>query len=480
MSINLYLAIFVGIKTNLYSLMKKSAIIGALLCSSFISQAQISEVTDIDDLALIYIGSQHRPDWNKDLFRPYVMHEYPDGTQSWMFDGFLMIEFQIWNKSGQVVSLGESNGYGAQKEDWENLIDAQLGIKTGLGCKALDELIGELIPVLGEPGHKHKVVFTLPIPELKSGATWGEINGRALNFQSVADRISALKWYVDLVMELWNECDFKNIELDGVYWTKESFSNDDKFMISQANDYFHRLGLLTYWIPYFTAGNRFQWNELGMDVAYLQPNYYFNANTPKTQLYKAIDDAWEHEMGLEIEFEGYNFGYDPVNGVRTKYAPGNMGLYGFSPAFYQRLVDYLDAFDDEAVFEFLPIAYYTGFQAVYDFMTSGNNKDKELMNRLAEYLNARHVVTGWDKEPSAGIDDVMIADYEIAYGVNGAIYIADKYADKVTIYSLDGKTVYTSSANVKGEKMFYGRTVECRPGVYVVRADGKSVKVVVK
>ena len=46
----------------------------------------------IDDLALIWVGSRHRPDWNKELFTQYLVHEYPDGHKSWLFDGFLMID----------------------------------------------------------------------------------------------------------------------------------------------------------------------------------------------------------------------------------------------------------------------------------------------------------------------------------------------------------------------------------------------------
>lgn len=180
--------------------MKKIVIAAGMLLSSLMSYAQFSTATDIDDLALIYIGSQHRPDWNKDLFAPYVYHTYPDGTKSWMFDGFLMIEFVAYNELGQQVSFGESAAsvFGAKRKDWERLLHEQLGTYSGNGCRALDNLIDEMIPELGAPGHKHKVVFTLPVAEIKSDI-WGEIDGVKLDFTQSADRIKGMKWYADLL-----------------------------------------------------------------------------------------------------------------------------------------------------------------------------------------------------------------------------------------------------------------------------------------
>lgn len=441
------------------------------------SAVLLSEVTQINDLALIYTGSQHRPDWDKELFRPYVVHEYADGRKSWMFDAFLMIEFMKWNENGVQVSFGEYNAQASQKKDWIDLLDIQLGTKTGFGCKALDELIGELIPELGQPGYKHKVVLTMPSAESKSGNTWGEVDGKQLNFTSAADRLTALKWYADLMEQKWAEAGFKNLELEGIYWVKEAFSDADRATVTDANEYFKsKKGFKVFWIPYFTASSRFDWAKLGIDVAYLQPNYYFQETTPISQLYQAVEDAWENGLGLEIEFEGYNYAYNFNSGVRTKISPVNNGLYDKSPAFYQRLVDYIDHFEKEAVFTYLPIAYYSGFEGVYDFMTSGNKKDHELMDRIALLMNARHVENGWDREPMAGIDDVTVGDHNIAYAVDGGIYIADPAASEVEVYTADGRQIFVTN----GERMNYGGVFACPRGVYIVRCGDRAVKVAVR
>lgn len=475
--------------------MKKILLSTAVLLSSLSAFAQydsFSATSDIDDLALIYIGGQQRPDWNKDLFEPYVVHTYADGTRSWMFDGFLMIEFAAYNdaRGGVMVSFGETGDWAidSRREDWERLINVQMGTYDGNGCRALDNLIDELIPELGEPGHKHKVVFSLPVAESKTDY-WGEIDGKKLYFSNIADRITAMKWYSDYIDELWKAAGFKHLEYDGIYWTGESFTGSDKNMISQINEYYKAKGLNSYWIPYLTrtksdgtgdlkpTQSADSWKEVGVDQAYVQPNYYFNAAVQHKYLEQTVDYAYNHNVGLEVEFEGYNYTWNPQTHVRTRVTPANCGLYGHSPAFYQRFVDYIDYFEEMGVFDFMPIAYYCGYQGVYDFEKSGNPKDKEIMDRLATILNSRHCYTGWDVEPRmTGIDEIQLPDRVLAYGVEGAIYIADEISSSAEIYTLDGRML----CNIPADKLHYGATIACEPGIYIVKAANRSIKVAVK
>lgn len=479
--------------------MKKLYLLATLLCSSLFASAQFSTATDIDDLALIYIGSQHRPDWTKELFEPYVAHTYADGTKSWMFDGFLMIEFLAYNEQGLQVSFGETvaSVQGAKRSDWERLLSVQLGTEDGNGCRALDNIIDDLIPQLGEPGHKHKVVFTLPVAEVKSDI-WGEANGKQLNFTKIEDRIEGMKWYADLLESEWKKAGFKHLELDGVYWTCESFWGTTETMVSQVNDYYHSKDMKVYWIPYLTRYTEDSYvgtdqyldvkpnqaaergEAVGVDVTYVQPNYYFRVVSEK-YLQTAIDFAWDHDgMGLELEFEGYNYSWNPTTGVRTKLTPSNIVLYEKSQTFHQRLVDYVDYFEANDVFGFLPLSYYSGFQGFYDLDQSNHPKDKEIAHRLASLINRRHVETGWDTEPRdvASVDEIALDERVLAYGLEGAIYIADAVSDNASIYSLDGKQIY--SASNAGERLSLGVTVPCQPGVYVVRIGSRSVKVTVK
>lgn len=448
------------------------------LILSFLASATVSaDLTQINDLALIYIGSQHRPQWTKERLRPYVVHEYADGRQSWMFDGFLMIEFTRWNRNNVQVGFGEFNGPASQKQDWLDLLEAQLGLDTGnTGCMALDQLIEELIPVLGKPGRKHKVVLTMPNAEMKSGNTWGQINDRNLNFNVTADRIAAQKWYCDQIIQRFKDAHFKNLELEGVYWVKESVWEDVESVIVASNEYFTKTrGLGVFWIPYFQARGWDRWQELGMTTAYQQPNYYFSASTPHSQLEQAVANAWEKDLGLELEFEGYNYSWNPDTKTLSRLTPNNAALYDISPTFYQRLVDYIDYYEQDEVFKWMPMAYYSGFQGVYDLMQSGNKKDREVMDRLASLMNARHIESEWDKEPSAGITEATDGP-AIAYAVDGGIYISDDAAGSVSIYTIDGSEVCMRD----GERMFYGEVYPCDKGIYVVHCGDRAVKVAVR
>lgn len=360
-----------------------------------VNPSAFSSVTDIDDLALIYIGAQHRPTWDKNNFRPYVSHTFPDGSQSWMFDGFLMLDFMRWNKDCKAVNLGEYIGATSLQEDWSDMLDEQLGTKTGNGCRALDELIGELIPILGRPAHKHKVVMCIPTNWVKGDWVWGTVDGKEITGN---DRETAGKWYIDELLRRWNAAGFKNIELDGIYWTKESFHEDLDDHVRTINNYSRDNDLLVYWIPYVSAKGRGEWRDWGVDVAYLQPNYYFKEERPMSQLDGAIEFAKAHGMGMEIEFAGYDFSWNCTTGERKKFAPANIGLYDIHPNYYKRLVDYVDHYEEQEIFSTRPMAYYSGFQGFYDFTNSGNDKDREIMDRFATILNRRHQISGWVKD----------------------------------------------------------------------------------
>lgn len=375
------------LKLSRLSLLAIMAIV-SLLC-----KAQL-KCNDINDMALIWIGGDNRPDWNKELFDSYLSHTFPDGHSTWLFDGFLMIEGQMHDKDGVRYSLGESHDAPADKSQWLELLDRQLGVNDGLGCKALDERIEELIPILGAPASKHKVVMMqcIPRPDHK---TWGSLNGRDLDFSIETDKIEAMKWYADLVVEKWNKAGFRNIEFGGIYWLRESVDDDEVPLVLAMNDYYHSNGIKSYWIPWFHAPHYDDWKSLGFDMIYHQPNYYFfpEHHTKENCLNVAVNDAFRYDCGLEMEFEG-----NWVRGLRDQRVvevQDNAGFYDNSPAFHQRFVDYIDAFEQGGAFKSKPLAYYSGFQAVHDFKNSANERDRQLIDRLAALIEARHIASGW-------------------------------------------------------------------------------------
>lgn len=460
-----------------------------LLCPAVGASAQMFGGR-VDDLALIWVGGRHRPDWNKELFTPYLVHEYPDGHKSWLFDGFLMIEgltngvreegesYEAYTQ--RRYTFGEANLIPANKEMWEWLLHRQLGTYDNLACRALDDRIGELLPELGEPSYKHQVVMMLPI-SYQANQIWGTLNGRALNFNYLEDKVAAMKWYVDLLLEEWEKADFKHVELAGIYWLRESIADyyHEVSCVKAMCEYAHEKDLEMYWIPYYRAPHYQDGRSYGIDMVYHQPNYVFDLSTPYERLTNSIDDAYEYDLGMLMEFEGCCISGidDGINDNRTLIHQGNSSMYGDSKAFYQRFLDYIEAFEENSVFDLMHIGYYAGYQAVYDFVHSDNPKDQEIINRLASHIEKRHIESQWYIPEQAGIGDVVNDNKATVYGLQGAIYVSDVVADVVEIYGTDGRAIEKRESD-NGFK--FGTTISCQPGIYIVKAGSASVKVAVK
>lgn len=401
------------------------------------------------DMALIYMGDPTtRPVWNKTAFKPHVVHSYADGRdRTWFFDSFLFLEFSYKGRR-----IDNSAGTGATQTDWEDLFKFQMGLtNSNEGMLQLDDYIETLKQSLGEPAFgKHKIVMQLPTAH-SDQTNWGTVSGQPMNFTKEADRVTAMKWGVDKIVELWNSCKFKNLELVGVYCVDENM-NSVGSLFKAVSPYIHQKGLKLYWIPYYTNNpTKNTWADNGVDVAYQQPNYYFNKNIYKTQLKAAIGDAKKYGLGLELEFHpdalwDYNRTSDETdNSVPSK------------ASFYTRLKDYIDEFENYGVFENSAIAYYSGNNGFNKFYYSETPQDAELMDRLAALIDKRHT------NNNAGLNSVLAdkADNNFVIAGKGFIQIAAT-TPNAAVYNICGSLIHKGSGKIN-----------CRPGIYIV-TDGRG------
>lgn len=319
--------------------------------------------TDINDLALIYQGGVHRLDWTEDQFLPYVTHEYADGRKEWLFDGFLFLEFKDGKGYGYCSRYDKND---ARKSEWLWLIDRIF--EEGKSLSALDQCIQTQIKELGQPGFKHKVVLGLP-EALPNQKNWGKINGRQMDFSKQEDKVTATEWYINELMNRFDEANYRNIELSGFYWVSEDTETCEELSIP-LSEYIHSLNKKFYWIPYWNAKGYDRWEELGFDIAYLQPNHFFRHNIPDERLDEACRIANEKNMGLELEFD-------------------EKALADAENSSYDRLVAYIDHFEKNNVFKEASIAYYSGFGGFLDMYKSTNPKDQAIMDRLASLISDR-------------------------------------------------------------------------------------------
>lgn len=318
---------------------------------------------DVQDLALIYQGGSHRLDWTVDEFRPYVVHEFSDGTKDWLFDGFLFLEFK--NGSGRHYTVGYEK-LNARKGEWAWLLDRIF--EEGKSLSALDACITEEIAELGKPGFKHQIVLGLPEAILDQ-KDWGELDGRVLDFSKEEDQLAATRWYIDELMKRFKAAKYKNLELSGFYWVAETNNYCGQLTVP-ISEYIHSLGKLFYWIPYWQSKGAEDWKALGFDVAYQQPNHFFNHSIPDSRLDAACAFAREHGMAMEFEFD------EKATADRENSS-------------YARMKAYIDHFEKNDVFNSSALAYYCGNRGVLTLHESKNPADHALMDRLARLIQMR-------------------------------------------------------------------------------------------
>lgn len=406
----------------------------------------------ISDLALIYAGAARRPMWDKSQLRPYVTHTYADGHEDWFFDGFLFLEFD----NGDVAFGNGSGKAPALQSDWQWLLDQYF--TDGYKLHALDELISEKKQTLGEPPLRHKVVITCCAPtKLTSGnwsrKAWGQVDGKDVNFLSPAGRVTAVKWYIDTLLDMWNKAGFKNIDLEGIYWIEEGLYTNGE-IIAEINDYVHSKGLRSYWIPYYPNNQQYwsKWKDgYNFDMCYIQPNYAFLNNDgsfkPYSQLTATVDAAELYGMGLELEFE-------------TQAASN--ALHSVNPKLHQHINDYMDVFDEKGVFEHAGVAYYTGTQGLIHMDQSTDPVDHATIDRMASYVAARQKA----RAENAGISDPVVADSVLAYASGRRIYMSPD----TCCHDIAGRLIHSGEG-----------VVDCNPGVYIVNDKrGNSMKLLVK
>lgn len=324
----------------------------------------------ISDLALIYAGGQQRPEWTVEEVMPYVMHTYADGHKDWFFDGFLVLEFADGPRD-----LGFQNGVGtkyATKADWEWLLDRQL--KGAVA--SLDSAVAIASKELGQPALRRKIVMAMPAPIKAQGTAWGEIDGNTLDFASEDDRFAACKWYVSELIKRFNACRFDNVDLTGIYWVEEGLYTNDN-VVPRVNDWIYRNCLRSYWIPYYGNNEQFKFNwhdKYGFDVAYQQPNYFFDRKIPMSQLEAACDESKKYGLGLEMEFE----------------TQGTSRLQHDDPdSYYTRLEDYIDVFEKKGVFDESAVAWYSGTKGFLDLARSSDPMNHKITDRMADIVARR-------------------------------------------------------------------------------------------
>jgi len=349
--------------------------LGALLAATVAAPAQLTsslpgyllladtKAAGIADLVLIYQGGAHRPAWTPDEFAPYVsFRERGQGRGSWLFDGFLFIEFK--DERGHEYAKGYQQKPARHKE-WLWLLERNF--ERGHAVDALDQAIASAAKSIGPPPRRRQVVLTLPEP-IHGQTDWGELDGRTLDFTKSEDRIAACAWQVKKALAKWRALNPKHLDLAGFYWVAEHSLHGDAILPRIAAD-IHAQGKRFFWIPFWNAQGTADWRSLGFDAAYQQPNHFFHPEIPDSRLDAACAFASTNQMGLEFECDGRALKSEEV--------------------FRPRLRAYLEAFERNGVNTNAAMAYYEGGGALRQMANSADPQGRALYDEVARWVAAR-------------------------------------------------------------------------------------------
>ena len=386
-----------------------------------------SEIPVPADMTLIPGPSSHRNPlaWDRDRWRTHVSYTDENGREHWLFDSFLLIEGQqtgVYGTPGYTYVLTESATPSAPKKLWQQLLDFWFDGGTfdwqesywGDGktsfsrwytgrmvtpspvfptgqLDALEDCIAETAARIGPPPARRYVVMGMPEPIYfdnyiagmgnPAGAStryWGDVDGEELDFSRVEDRIRACRWFIDETRAAFARKHYQHIELLGFYilpeildtqWRAEYKRYDE--VIPAVADYLHDCGEGLYWIPYCMAPGYTKWKDFGIDVAYMQPNYYWDENgeKPMAATFREID---RYGMGLELEFE-----YSMVEAVAGA---------AQAAKYRARFDDYLSWARSSGVYGSRSIALYSGTDALHQLATSEIQGDRETYRKLCRFI----------------------------------------------------------------------------------------------
>ena len=348
------------------------------------------------------VGYWHREprQWDAGRFAPHVSWQAPDGSEHWLFEAFLFLEGED-KVQGKNLVISPS-GLSADKEEWQYQLDIWLG-ESG-SVKALDEACGAVAARIGAPPAKRGVIIGLPDAVMfeefadKSSSTtyWGD----GLDFSTVEDRMKALRWYMDSAREMFDALSCRYLDLAGFYITSEElylpydidvncqYKNWEE-IVPLLSEYCHAAGQGLYWIPYHLAPGYKHWKTLGIDQAWMQPNWYWDLRNegahPFEKTLAAIREADLSGMELELEYSAVA---DQMTGDRT--GPDGEGRPAFTaqdvPALQARVRRYLQEYKDAGFYGQKSVALYSGSNAFTELATSPEARDHALYDELCEFI----------------------------------------------------------------------------------------------
>ncbi len=261
-----------------------------------------------------------KSDNKKEVFKPYLGYIDKDGEyQDTMFDAVMFLIIQ-----GRCPSGGNLNANGPPSilSDWEYLIENTF--KEGINLSALDEATRELKDQLQLP-EDHKTTVYLSAPHAKiSDVVFGDYDGDGVEnvISSLDDCVDLYAWYIDKVLEIYNQQNYRHLDLKGFFWSNESLSSlyyeDEPLYAERCVKELHKRDMQCIFIPFYQATGIDRVEELGFDATIMQPNLPFAdalQKYPRQMMDDFIYNASFFHTGMQVE------AHDNFRNNIAKYGP---------------------------------------------------------------------------------------------------------------------------------------------------------------
>lgn len=428
-----------------------------------------------DTIAMYYGGRRNRRKWIEPELDVILKHTFTNGNSDWFFRSFLYLDFWIDKNinDGYVSARTFSDNQQsascppATKEQWEILLanyfsenkyNASINSSTNMynytknangqyheGLRALDEKIESLKSELGEPNFKHKVILGIPLP-CTNFTEWGTLDNEVMDFRIKEHRIKVTKWVIDEIVRRFNENNYKNIVLEGIYWVDETTSmlnwkkdkngiwtiykldsNGDRLTnydyiyennVKKQNDiirdiavyiHFTYRNLAFYWLPYNTAyGNetddwtkKFNFSRCETQTGYFwgtpeHPGHAGSTAMTTAKLNELCDKALLYGKGMQIEISRFLFKsyWDSEQPTNYSVAPTFDSTNTYAENLYNRINTLLNILEQKNMFNTkkINLCYYLDNYAALNLFESNNATIKTLADRIASHIILRNTL----------------------------------------------------------------------------------------
>lgn len=401
------------------------------------------DVDGIKSVCLMYTASEY----TTQTLKPYFAYLDTAGKAvDTMFDSLLFLAMPVTNSA---------DGY-MRQADMQSFVSGALAADKNIG--ALNTVVGELKSELGlAEDYKYPIFISVPFVGLYNGA-FGEIDGKTVSSNSLAERSAIVKWYIDYVEQEYSACGYDNLELKGFYWFAESINHSisahESELVAYFNDYSHEKGYKTMWIPYYSSSGIDEAMDLGFDSVTMQSGYAFDGGSevgsakPET-VNDAAAVAKKHGLN-GIEFE--------VDVGKSEYV--------------KRFSKYVSAAYGAGIMEDGMITMYQVGDNLYRSAMGVSNVTREIYELTYEFISGNYY------ESAPVIKEGATITLPVESFANGKLEVTDEDNKKTElkiahIEKPDG--IYFAA---EGNGYFEVQTYDCEPGTYTARlsvTDGNNV-----